>query len=209
MLGSLFIAVAYVIADAQDPSGTHAVRRWCSCGLRFVELQYPCDAPVVYRWCGGTTGTTAWSWDGQTELDWSWDVGLGIWTLGRQGSGYQKSATRPLCPPINHSPIPGEPCNNTDQGELQCSYQKSKFPVHRLPVRPSEDEYCCCGRCLDTLSFSCERTTNSTDTGLWQLKKPTLDCPQVCHPCNVPGTPGCEGGYQNYVRSHQYASQPI
>ena len=196
MFGSLFIAVAYVIADAQDPSGTHAVGRWCSCGWRTrnVELQYPCDAQVVYRWCGRR----------QVDLDWSWDVGLGIWTLGRQGSGYQNSATRPLCPPINHSPIPGEPCNNTDQGELQCSYKKSKFSVHRLPVRPSEDEYCCCGRCLDTLSFSCERTTNSTDTGLWQLKKPTLDCPQVCHPCNVPGTPGCEGGYQNYVRSHIY-----
>ena len=86
-----------------------------------------------------------------------------------------------ICPPST-----GNPCNYTDHGGLKCSY-----PTR---VLPADGEYCCCGRCLETLHLTCVLVDNSTDSGLWQWEN--LSCPQVCHPCDLPETPGCEGEYQ-------------
>ena len=188
MLVSLFIAVTSVIVNAQDYDDPFIEIRRSDCesalaqkgsgsgfGLRKDQETQFCKAPdldeIPFE-CHGFYASYA-------NLD-NWEIERLVPGCPPSEGPFLRS-NPPLCPPST-----GDPCNYTDHGGLKCSY-----PTR---VLPSDGEYCCCGRCLETLTLTCVLVDNSTDSGLWQWENPA--CPQVCHPCNLPETPGCEGEYQ-------------
>ena len=90
----------------------------------------------------------------------------------------------PRSSPLSPLPSPlsaGQPC--TTPGALDCTYDVDVDDAH----------HCCCGRCPKTFTISCVPDENSTTGGSWQLPV----CPQLCHPCNDPAAPHCEGEWGN------------